>query len=96
MVDSDTMGCPEQKSAGCHFGTLRRIFLRAKTKWPPDISRSNMFFSTNEARNKCNTSFLCDFDWAIHFLYYFYAIRSSSRSKRQFQGQISKNTLFNK
>ena len=44
MIDSDTMGCPEQKSAGCHFGTLGRNFLRAKTKWPPDISRSNMFF----------------------------------------------------
>ena len=28
-------------------------------------------FSTNKARNKCNTSFSCDFDWAIHFLYYF-------------------------
>ena len=96
MIDSDTMGCPEQKSAGCHFGTLGRNFLRAKTKWPPDISMSNMFFSTNEARNKCNTSFSYDFDWAIHFLYYFYDIRSSSRSKRQFQGQISKNTLFNK
>ena len=24
-------------------------------------------FSRNEARIKCNTSFLCDFDWAIHF-----------------------------
>ena len=44
MIDSDTMGCPEQKSAGCHFGTLGRIFSMAKTKWPPDISGSNMFF----------------------------------------------------
>ena len=24
-------------------------------------------FSSNEARKKCNTSFLCDFDWDIHF-----------------------------
>ena len=24
-------------------------------------------FLPNEARNKCNTSFSCDFDWAIHF-----------------------------
>ena len=24
-------------------------------------------FSRNEARNKCNNSFLCDFDWVIHF-----------------------------
>ena len=30
MIDSDTMGYPEQKSAGCHFGTLGRNFLRAK------------------------------------------------------------------
>ena len=36
-----TMACPQQKSAGCHLGTLGRIFLRTKTKWPPDISRSN-------------------------------------------------------
>ena len=35
MIDSDTMGCPKQKSAGCHFGTLGRNFLRAKKKWPP-------------------------------------------------------------
>ena len=51
-------------------------------------------FSTNEARNMCNTSFSCDFDWAIHFLYYFYDSRSSSRSKSQFQGQISKKIPF--
>ena len=44
MLASDTMGCPQQKSAGCHFGTLGRNFLRAKTKWPPDISRSNVIF----------------------------------------------------
>ena len=46
-------------------------------------------FSTNEARNKCNTSFLCEFDWAIRFLFYFYDSRSSSRSKPQFQGRSS-------
>ena len=27
MVDSGSKGCPEQESAGCHFGTLGRIFL---------------------------------------------------------------------
>ena len=27
MIDSDTKGYPEQKSAGCHFGTLGRNFL---------------------------------------------------------------------
>ena len=41
-------------------------------------------FSTNEARNNCNTSFPCDFDWAIHFWYYFH---DSSRSKGKFQSQ---------
>ena len=50
-------------------------------------------FLTNEASNKCNTSFLCDFDWAIHFLYYFDDSRPSSKSKSQFQGQTSKTTI---
>ena len=44
MIDSGSQGCPEQESAGCHSGTLGRNFLRAKTKWPPNISRSNMIF----------------------------------------------------
>ena len=44
MIDSGSNGCPEQESAGCHFGTLGRIFLKAKTKWPPNNSRSNMIF----------------------------------------------------
>ena len=43
MVDSGSKGCPEQESAGCHFGTLGRIFF-IQTKWPSDISRSNMIF----------------------------------------------------
>ena len=37
MIDSGSKGCPEQESAGCHFGTLGRNFLRAKTKWPPNM-----------------------------------------------------------
>ena len=44
MIDSGSKGCPEQESAGCHFGTLGRNFLRPKTKWPPNISMSNMIF----------------------------------------------------
>ena len=48
MIDSGSKGCPEQESAGCHFGTLGRNFLRAKTKWPPNISRSNMIFQLME------------------------------------------------
>ena len=53
-------------------------------------------FSRNEAMNKCNTSFLCDFDWAIHFCNYFDYSRSSSRLKGQFQGQVRENISFNK
>ena len=30
-------------------------------------TRSNMIFSTNEVRNKCNTSFSCNLEWIIHF-----------------------------
>ena len=41
-------------------------------------------FSTNEARNNCNTSFPCDFDWEIHFWYFFH---DSSRSKVKFQSE---------
>ena len=44
MIDFDNIGCSQHKSAGCHFGTLGRNFSRTKTKWPPDISRSNMIF----------------------------------------------------
>ena len=50
MIDSGSKGYPKQESAGCHFGTLGRIFLRAKTKWPPDISRSNMIFQQMKPR----------------------------------------------
>ena len=32
MVNSGTMACPEQESAGCHFGTLGETFLGAKNK----------------------------------------------------------------
>ena len=40
-------------------------------------------FSTNEARNKWNTSFSCYFDWAIHFLHYFDDLKSSSTVQGQ-------------
>ena len=47
-------------------------------------------FSTNEARNKCNTSFSCDFDLAIHFLYYFDDSMSSSSQKDNFKVKEAK------
>ena len=50
--------------------------------------------STIEARNKCNTVLSCDFDLAFHFLPYFHDSRSSSRSKSQSQGQLSKITIL--
>ena len=53
-------------------------------------------FSTNEGRNTCNTSFSSNFDWKIHFLYYFHDSRSSSMSKGQSKGQISENMIFTK
>ena len=53
-------------------------------------------FSTNKGRNKCNTSFSSDFDWKIHFLYYFYDSRASSMSKGQSKVQIIKNMIFTK
>ena len=56
-------------------------FLKGKNKMAARYFKVKYDFSTNEARNKCNTSFSCDFDCAIHFLYYFYDSWSSSRSK---------------
>ena len=40
------------------------IFLHSRSKVNFKVKYD---FSTNEARNKCNTLILCDFDWAIHF-----------------------------
>ena len=95
MIDSDIMGCPQQKSAGCHFGTFGRSFFKGKNKMAARYFKIKYVFSTNEARNKFNTSFSCDFDWAIHVLYYVYESSLFLRSQSLFQGQISKNTLFN-
>ena len=90
MIDSGSKGCPEQESAGCHFGTLGRNFLRAKTKWPPNMSRSNMIFQQMKPGTSVIPHFSCDFDWAIHFLYYFDDSRSSSRSKDNFKVKEAK------
>ena len=57
-------------------------FFRGKNKMAAKYFKVKYDFSTNEARNKCITSFSCDFDWAIHFLYYFDDSRPSSRSKK--------------
>ena len=56
-------------------------FFKGKNKMAAKYFKVKYDFSTKEARSKCNTSFSCDFDWAIHFLYYFDNSRSSSRSK---------------
>ena len=69
------------------------IFLHSRSKVNFKVKYD---FSTNEARNKCNTSIPCDFDWAIHFWNYFNYSRSSSRSKGQFQGQIKGDIIFTK
>ena len=53
-------------------------------------------FSTNGGRNTCNTSFSSNFDWKIHFLYYYHDSRSSSMSKGQSKGQIIENMTFTK
>ena len=70
----------------------RKGIAKVKNKMAARYLKVNYDCSTNEARNKCNTSFSCDFDRAIHFLYYFHDSRSFSRSKSQFQVQISKLT----
>ena len=74
----------------------RKFISKVENKMAARYFKVKYDFSTIEASNKSNTSFLCDYDWAIRFLYYFYYSRSSSRTKRQFQGQIRKSTIFNK
>ena len=76
MIDSGSKGYPEQELAGCQSG--RAEFFKGKNKMAARYFKVKYDFSTNKARNKCNTSFLCDFDWAFHFLYYFQDSRSSS------------------
>ena len=68
-------------------------FLNSRSKFNYKVKYD---FSTNEARNKCNTSILCDFDSAIHFCNNFNYSRSYSRSKGQFQGQVKGNITFTK
>ena len=68
-------------------GGMEKSKIMAKVKYD---------FSTNKGRNKCNTFFSSNFDWKIHFLYYFYDSRSSSMSKSQSEGQIIKNPIFTK
>ena len=84
-----------RKQLGATLALLGGIFQGQNKNGRQKFQGNKYDFSTNEARNKCNTSFSFDFDWAIHFLYYFYDTGSFSRSKCQFQGQISKNTSFN-
>ena len=64
---------------------------KAKTKWPPDISRSNMIFQ----QIKPGTSVI------PHFYVIFTGqsisciiLKIQGHHQGQFQGQISKNTIF--
>ena len=82
-----------------YFGDLRsssrsKVISKVKNKMAARYFKVKYDCSTNEARNKCNTALSCDFDQAIHFLHYFHYSRSSSRSKRQSQGQLSKITIL--
>ena len=79
------------------FGIV--LIIQGHLQGEKSISRSNMqkyHFPTNQAREKCNTSFLCDFDWIIHFWYHFEDSRSSSRSKVNFKVKYAKIYFFNK
>ena len=84
MIDSGSKGYPEQVSAGCHFVNLVRNFLRAKTKWPSDLSR---IFQ----QMKPGTS-------VIPHFYVILTGQSISciifKIQGHLQGQISKNTIL--
>ena len=67
-----------------------KVLSKVKNKMVARYFKVKYDFSTNEARNKCNTSFSCDFDRAIHFLYYLH----DSRSKGQISRSIEQNYRF--
>ena len=71
-----------------------KVLSKVKNKMVARYFKVKYDFSTNEARNKCNSSFSCDFDRAIHFLYYLHGSRSSSRSKGQISRSIKQNYRF--
>ena len=68
-----------------------KVLPKVKNKMVARYFKVKYNFSTNEARNKCKTSFSSDFDRAIHFLYYLHVSRSSSRSKGQISRSIKQN-----
>ena len=96
MIDSGSKGCPEQESAGCHFGTLGRNFLEAKTKWPPNISRSNMIFQ----QMKPGTSVIPHFHVILtgqSISCIILMIQGHLQGQKvKYRGQLSKITVFNK
>ena len=44
------------------------------------VKMAKKWYLARTGGNNCNTSFVCDFDWRIHFRYYFDDSRSFSRS----------------
>ena len=60
-----------------------KVLSKVKNKMVARYFKVKYDFSTTEARNKCITSFSCDFDQAIHLLHYLHELMSSSRSKGQ-------------
>ena len=61
------------------------------------VNWAKIWYTANNASNKwlCSTSFSCNFVWKIfvYDLHNLSCLRSSSRSKSQFQGQVSKNMV---
>ena len=55
MIDSGSRGCPEQESAGCHFGTFE--FFKGKNKMAARYSRSNMIFQQMQSGTSVITHF---------------------------------------
>ena len=53
-----------------------------------------MIFQQMKLGTKVVYLFKCDFDHAIHFLYYFHDSRSSSRSKNQISRSFKQNYYF--
>ena len=56
--------CAEFKSNECQLEKPGHFFVNSRSKVNFKVKYD---FSTNEAKNKCNPSFSCDFDREIYF-----------------------------
>ena len=72
-------------------GHLGGYFQGQKVNLRVKITKKLILVNTN--KNKCNTSFVCEFDYRILFWYYFDDSMSFLKSKGRYEGQINETMI---